>query len=252
MTCEEADILLHALIDNELDAGHAREVEAHAATCAACAAKLRTYGEMRTALASANLHYAAPAGLRMRINATLPARTPRTVDRRVLLRGFAIGSAATAALAASGAFLFVQNGQETRLLGEIAAAHVRSLQADHLTDVASTNQHTVKPWFNGRLDLAPPVVDLTTQGFTLLGGRLDYIGGRPVAALVYRRRQHVINLFVAEGSAQNSRPRTEIAQGFNVLRWSERGLDLFAISDLNADELREFGDKFAAAEKASS
>ncbi len=86
----------------------------------------------------------------------------------------------------------------------------------------------------------------------MLGGALDYIGGRPVAALVYRRRQHIINLFVAEGSAQNSRLRTEIAQGFNVLRWSERGLDLFAISDLNADELREFGDKFAAAEKASS
>lgn len=247
MTCEEADVLLHALIDNELDAGHAREVEAHVATCAACAAKLRTYGEMRTALAGANLRYAAPAGLRMRINASLPARK---VDRRMLLRGFAAGSAATAALAASGAFLFVQSGRETRLLSEIAAAHVRSLQADHLTDVASTNQHTVKPWFNGRLDLAPPVVDLTTQGFTLLGGRLDYIGARPVAALVYRRRQHVINLFVAEGSAQNLRPRTEIAQGFNILRWSERGLDLFAVSDLNIDELQEFEKKFSAAAKS--
>lgn len=251
MTCEEAEVLLHALIDNELDAGHAREVEAHVAACAACAAKLKAYGDMRTALASANLRHAAPAGLRLRINASLPARAPRKMDRRMLLRGFATGSAATAAIAASGAFLFLQSGRETQLLGEVAAAHVRSLQADHLTDVASTNQHTVKPWFNGRLDLAPPVVDLTAQGFTLLGGRLDYIGGRPVAALVYRRRQHVINLFVAEGSRQPSQPRAEIVQGFNVLRWGDRGLDLFAISDLNIDELQEFEKKFTAAEKSS-
>jgi anti-sigma factor RsiW len=250
MTCEETEVLLHALIDNELDAGHAREVEAHVATCATCAAKLKTYGEMRTALAGANLRHAAPAGLRLRINASLPARAPRKMDRRMLLRGFATGSAATAAIAASGAFLFLQSGRETQLLGEVAAAHVRSLQADHLTDVASSNQHTVKPWFNGRLDLAPPVVDLTAQGFTLLGGRLDYIGGRAVAALVYRRRQHLINLFVAEGSRQSSQPHTEIVQGFNVLRWSDRGLDLFAISDLNIDELQEFEKKFTAAEKS--
>lgn len=250
MTCEEAKVLLHALIDNELDAGHAREVEAHVATCAACAAKLKAYGEMRTALAGANLRHAAPAGLRLRVNASLPARTPRKMDRRMLLRGFATGSAATAAIAASGAFLFLQSGRETQLLSEVAAAHVRSLQADHLTDVASTNQHTVKPWFNGRLDLAPPVVDLTAQGFTLLGGRLDYIGGRPVAALVYRRRQHVINLFVAEGSRQPSQPHADVVQGFNILRWSDRGLDLFAISDLNSDELQEFEKKFTAAEKS--
>ena len=125
------------------------------------------------------------------------------------------------------------------------SAHLRSLQADHLTDVRSTDQHTVKPWFNGQLAVAPPVIDLTAQGFTLLGGRLDYIDGKPVAAIVYRRRVHVINLFVATAaSAGHTAARGEAVQGFNTQRWSDQGLHFIAISDLSNDELRDFHVKF--------
>jgi anti-sigma factor RsiW len=127
------------------------------------------------------------------------------------------------------------------------------LQADHLTDVLSTDQHTVKPWFNGRIDLAPPVIDLTAQGFTLIGGRLDYIDGKPAAVLVYRRRIHVINLFVAQGlGPAPATPSLEVVQGFNILRWNEGGLNLLAVSDLNREELEEFGAKFTAAAHAAA
>ena len=130
------------------------------------------------------------------------------------------------AVAAAGAvFIVVRSDQDQRILGDVASAHLRSLQADHLTDVPSSDQHTVKPWFNGRLDVAPPVADLTAQGFTLLGGRLDYIDGRAVAAIVYRRRVHVINVFVAQAAgSERAAARSETVQGFNVRRWTERGL----------------------------
>jgi anti-sigma factor RsiW len=135
---------------------------------------------------------------------------------------------------------------------EIVSAHLRSLQAGHLTDVISTDQHTVKPWFNGRIDVAPPVIDLTAQGFTLIGGRLDYVDARPVGAVVYRRRQHVINLFVAQTSSMERRAaRTDNLQGFNVRRWSERGLNFWAVSDLARDELADFGERFESAMRAA-
>jgi anti-sigma factor RsiW len=247
MTCDEAEILLHALVDGELDAGHAREVEAHLATCAKCAAAARDYREMKKMMADSGLRYTAPSELRRRIEASLPhAEVP---TRRAVLRGFALGSAVSA-MAATGLFaVILRSGDEARLQTEFVSAHLRSLQANHLTDVVSTDQHTVKPWFNGRLDVAPPVVDLSSQGFTLVGGRLDYIDGRPVGALIYRRRQHVINLFVAQGA--NAETRAETVQGFNVHRWSERGLNYWAVSDLAKDELANFCEKFEAATRVA-
>jgi anti-sigma factor RsiW len=128
------------------------------------------------------------------------------------------------------------------------SAHLRSLQGDHLTDVQTSNQHTVKPWFNGKVDVAPPVVDLTAQGFTLVGGRLDYIDGKAVASIVYRRRTHVINLFVAPGAASGHRgAKLEKVQGFNIRRWNAQGLDFWAVSDIDPGELQEFGSKLEAA-----
>jgi anti-sigma factor RsiW len=250
MTCDEAELLLHALLDGELDAGHAHEVEAHVASCQRCAAALADYREMSKAVADAGLRYTAPARLRRRIEATLPQTRPMP-NRRSVLKGFAMGSAVSAIAATGLVAIVLRNDDEQRIMSEVVSAHLRSLQAGHLTDVVSTDQHTVKPWFNGRLDVAPPVIDLTAQGFTLIGGRLDYVDGRALGAVVYKRRSHVINLFAALAANTERRAKTETLQGFNIRRWSERGLNYWAVSDLGADELTEFGDKFEAAMRSS-
>src|SRR3954447_6179782 len=252
MTCDEARILLHALLDNELDAGHAREVEAHIASCRACAAEFSAQRDMQRVLADADLRYTAPVSLRARIEASLPQPQRQQPSRRSVLRGFAMGSAVSA-LAASGVVaLVLRQDDQQRILSEVVSAHLRSLQAGHLIDVVSTDQHTVKPWFNGKLDVAPPVIDLTAQGFTLVGGRLDYIDARAIGAVVYRRRQHVINLFVAQtASTERRAAKIETIQGFNIRHWGDRGLNYWAVSDLARDELAEFGEKFEAMMKSS-
>jgi anti-sigma factor RsiW len=250
MNCEEAEVLMHALIDGELDAGHAREVEAHIVGCTGCAGRLREFQDLGKAMAPAALRYTAPAGLRERIEGKLPAPRTAAAGRRSVIKGFAAG-AALSAIAASGVLvLAMRSDDQQRILGEVVSAHLRSLQGQHLIDVQSTDQHTVKPWFNGRLDVAPPVADLTAQGFTLLGGRLDYLNAKPVAAIVYRRRVHIINLFCSPApGAANRGPKMESLQGYNVRRWRENGLDLWAVSDIEADELNDFGEKFEAALK---
>lgn len=250
MTCDEARILLHALLDGELDAGHAREVEVHLASCPGCAAELAVQRKMQRLLSDTELRYTAPASLRSRIEASLPQPQREQPTRRSVLRGFAMGSAVSA-LAASGVVAVVlRQDDQQRILSEVVSAHLRSLQAGHLIDVVSTDQHTVKPWFNGKLDVAPPVIDLTAQGFTLVGGRLDYIDARAIGAVVYKRRQHVINLFVSQtASTEHRPPKTQTMQGFNCRRWGNRGLNFWAVSDIGNDELTEFVDKFEAAMK---
>jgi anti-sigma factor RsiW len=252
MTCDDAEILLHALIDGELDASHAREVEAHIEACPRCTADLAAYRQMREAMTKTDLRYTAPASLRQRIDAALPKPAPSNVaplaSRRSVLRGFAMGSAVSALAATLLVAVVVRHEDQQLIESEIVSAHLRSLQPNHLIDVVSSDQHTVKPWFNGKLDVSPPVVDLTAQGFTLIGGRLDYVDARAIGAVVYKRRAHVINLFVAQTSNTAQRPaKIETIQGFNIRRWSDRGLNYWAVSDIGSDELAEFGDKFEAA-----
>ena len=195
--------------------------------------------------------YTAPPALRRRIEASLPQ--PRVASRRDILKGFAMGSAVSAMAATGLVAIVLRNDDTQRIEAEIVSAHLRSLQAGHLTDVISTDQHTVKPWFNGKLDVAPPVVDLTAQGFTLIGGRLDYVDARPIGAIVYRRRLHVINLFVAQTANTETRAaRAETFQGFNIRSWSEGGLNYWAVSDIAADELGDFGEKFETAMKSGT
>ena len=229
MNCTESDILLHALIDGELDAGHARDVEAHVATCPGCAEKLKAFRAMRKAMAAADLKETAPAHLRGRIEAALPSPSARVIaprqffqpSRRTFFGGFAAGTALSAALAASIVLTVFRDDQEQTIADEVVSAHIRSLQAGHLMDVETSDQHTVKPWFDGKVDVAPPVIDLTAEGFTLLGGRLDYIDGEPVASVVYQRRKHVINLFVAQRlGAKHARVTDRTVQGYNVRHWS--------------------------------
>lgn len=252
MTCEEAEVLLHALLDDELDAGHARDIEMHVATCTRCAAQLRDYRAMRGSFASANLKFKVPADLRRRIDARLPVPAAVKMNRRSLLKGFAGGVGLSSAVAAGLVLAIMRTDQDGRIMSDLVSAHLRSLQAEHLTDVLSTDQHTVKPWFNGRLDVSPPVVDLTSQGFTLIGGRLDFLDGKAVAALVYRRRIHVINLFARQDlSIQATGVSMETVQGFNIRHWKSHGFGLWAVSDLNADELEEFGRKFEAAQRGT-
>jgi anti-sigma factor RsiW len=252
MTCEEAEVLVHALVDGELDAGHARKVENHIASCPRCAALLRDYRAMSRAIADAGVRFTAPPALRRRIEAALP-QPVIAPSRRAVLRGFALGSAVSAMAATGLVAIVLRNDDMERIQSEVISAHLRSLQAGHLTDVVSTDQHTVKPWFSGKLDVAPPVIDLTAQGFTLIGGRLDYIDARAIGAIVYKRRLHVINLFVAQ-TANTERHAAKITalQGFNIRRWSDRGLNYWAVSDLAADELAEFGEKFEAAIRSNT
>jgi anti-sigma factor RsiW len=260
MNCAECEILLHAFIDGELDAGHARDVEAHVATCAACAEKLDAFRTMRQAMAAIDLKQSAPASLRGRIEAALPAPSAQVIapgnffqpSRRTFFGGFAVGSALSAAIAASLVLTVFRHDQNQQVADEVVSAHIRSLQAGHLIDVETSDQHTVKPWFNGRVDVAPPVVDLTAQGFTLLGGRLDYVDGEPVAAVVYQRRKHVINLFVAQRLGANQASAVaQTIQGYSVRHWSEAGLDFWGVSDLAGDELDEFVQKVSAGVRPS-
>lgn len=256
MNCAECEILIHALIDGELDAGHAREVEAHVAGCPACAEKLRAFGALRDAMTAARLKEAAPASLRRRIGAALPLPPGRVTapdglfrpSRRSFFGGFAVGAALSAAVAAGLVLTVFRSNPEQMIAEEVVSAHIRSLQPGHLMDVETSDQHTVKPWFDGKVDVAPPVIDLTAEGFTLLGGRLDYIDGEPVAAVVYRRRKHIINLFVAQrlGSTHAS-VAARTVQGYNVRHWSDQGLDFWAVSDLDPEELGEFVQKISAA-----
>jgi len=256
MNCAESEIMLHALIDGELDAGHARDVEAHLASCPACAAKFATFRAMREAMAGAALKEVAPAHLRSRIEAALPSPSTQTIaprkffqpSRRSFFGGFAAGTALSAALAASLVLTIVRNDQDQTIANEVVSAHIRSLQAGHLMDVETSDQHTVKPWFDGKVDVAPPVIDLTAEGFTLVGGRLDYIDGEPVASVVYQRRKHVINLFVAQRlGAAHATVSDRTVQGYNVRHWSHGGLDFWAVSDLDSVELNEFVQKISAA-----
>jgi anti-sigma factor RsiW len=252
MICEETHIMLHALIDSELDAGHARDVETHVASCPRCAAQLRDYRGMHEAMSTPGMRYQAPESLRARIATALPTATlpaPRAIvyGRRPWFKGFAMGSVVSTALAACLVLFVVHTEGDQRIVGDVVSAHLRSLQGDHLIDVVSTDQHTVKPWFNGRLDVAPPVIDLTPQGFTLIGGRLDYIDGRPVAAIVYKRRAHVINLFVSQTAGSGSGASMEKLQGFTVWSWAWSDLSFRAVSDINGEELQEFGDKLETA-----
>ena len=245
--CPDKELLLHALADDELDAGNVLALEAHVAACPGCAAELAAIREVKARLKAAPGGYAAPQSLLDRLDAALDdAEAPPPSPRRPRLRieAWALGGAG-AAIAASIALLAVIPSGAS-LQSQLVDAQARSLEAQHLVDVQTSDRHTVKPWFNGKIDFAPPVVDLAPQGYPLVGGRLDRIDGRRVAALVFHRQAHVINLFIWPGDAPAD-PLMQQKDGYNLVRWGRGGMVFWAVSDCDPDALTGFQKDFAAA-----
>src|SRR4051812_33139466 len=247
MACEDARELLGSYLDDELDMATSLELRRHLRECPECAAQQQQQETLRNVLRTSDLSFRTPAGLEQRIRTAVrdaeggPASSrSKAAVPKMAMWGALAASLALAALLFWG-FGTSRHGSNDLVAELVLTDHVRSLMADHLTDVASTDNHTVKPWFNGKLDFSPPVRDLAPQGFPLTGGRLDYVG-RPVAALVYRRRQHVINVFVwpASGNSRSASETSMTRQGYNLLHWSGSGMEHWAASDLNMAELKQF------------
>jgi anti-sigma factor RsiW len=248
MNCEEARQLIDGYADGELDLRTSLDVEQHLKQCPSCAREHESRVVLRAALKDKLPYYEASATLRKRVHSSTRAAI-RAETRSQPRSGFVstarrwpVAVAAALLLAILGRGLIPGPSSNGEVLGrEVVASHVRSLMANHLTDVLSSNQHTVKPWFDGKLDFAPVVLDLSTQGFPLFGGRLDYIDGHPVAALVYHYRLHVINLFTwPNGHAPPTEIHMATYEGYNSVYWSQSGMDYWAVSDVAPPQLEKF------------
>jgi anti-sigma factor RsiW len=243
MSCDEILRLLDAYLDKELDLVSDTEFEKHLGECKSCYGLFEQYSGAQRAVTAKIPYFEPPAGLAQRIRTELQLDT-KTRTRRVASwwRGWTIASGAVA-LVACGLLLttlFIYPSRTAVLAQEVVSSHIRSLMVNHLSDVTSSDQHTVKPWFNGKLDFSPKAKDLTSDGFPLEGGRLDYLDDRPVAALVYKRRQHNINLFIWPSSESNSSAQTTTIRGYNVVHWTQSHMSYWAVSDLNMQELDQF------------
>jgi anti-sigma factor RsiW len=258
--CTDREVALQALLDGELDASHALEMETHLKTCSGCATYFNTLQALRTRLAEADLSPRASSRLHARIDAMLAdeerntARASRGNPLLHWLSGATAGWSAAGALAAVAVALFIfqvtpfsASTATPDLEAQLVSSHVRSLLANHLIDVETSDRHVVKPWFNGRIDYAPPVPDLIADGFPLAGGRLDYADNRVIAAVVYRRRAHVVNLFILPHDAKAATRFQAKRDSYSVARWTEGDLDFWAVSDIDASELADFRKAFLAA-----
>ena len=251
MPCELTNALLHGYLDGELDAVRSAEFEQHLAACAQCTAELEAQESLRGALKWGQLYEKAPAGLAQRVARQIAAVErgdagasygwfwPAWLRRTATLATVAVVVGAVASFFAYQT-LRQSSSPETAIVAEAIDAHLRALQPGHLTDVESTDQHTVKPWFDGKLDFVPPVKDEAEKGFPLVGGRLDALGGRSVAALVYGRRKHVINVFVWPAADSEQEPRANGSRnGYQWINWKTGGMEFFAVSDVSEGDLRE-------------
>jgi anti-sigma factor RsiW len=236
--------LLDAYTDDELDLATSLEIERHLNDCPGCAEKLENRRILKRALRADALYFKAPDALRKNVVNSLPA-SPHTMWVNRLRQNIWVSMAAAlivGVLVTAGLFQtpLLRSTAPAPLAEQVVASHIRSLMADHLSDVVSTDQHTVKPWFDGKIDFAPTVINLQDQGFPLIGGRLDYLDDRPVTALVYRRDKHIINLFIWPN---NSAPRDDAPitiQGYHVIHWQDAASTYWAVSDLEISQLETF------------
>ena len=273
MNCEEATKLMDGYLDGELDPITSQTIEQHLRDCRNCEQTYETHGSLIHAIGNATPYYKAPAELRERIQSSLrkeiverskgSGSVPRDVqpliakkrpEPQTILLGTSWNWLALAAAIIFAAIIGwnllprLQRPEADQFLAtQLIASHVRSLMANHLTDVASSDQHTVKPWLDAKLDFAPAVVDLSSEGFPLIGGRLDYLDNRPVAALIYQRRKHFINLFVWPAAPDATRtPKTITRQGYQLVHWVDSDFNYWAVSDVNEKDLEAFKQQFEA------
>jgi len=244
LSCDYTRTVLHGYVDGELDATRAAEFERHLESCRECAVALGGEESLRSSLQHSGLYESAPLALRKKIRAGLDAATAPSPSLRIpAWRWIAVAAAMLIVASVSWyAWPRIQNSASSSpfTAAEVIDAHIRSLQPGHLTDVASTDQHTVKPWFNGKLAFVPPVKDFADEGFPLVGGRLDVLAGQNVAALVYSRRKHIINVFVLP----TKEPDTNIhppglRQGYQWRHWRHQGMEYCAVSDVSDADLYE-------------
>jgi anti-sigma factor RsiW len=247
MTCGEIKNLLSAYIDDELTLTECARINDHLAHCQNCEAELKSLQALRQRMRAPELHFKMPEGFEKRIFEAMPKESRSKSWSSVSVRDFFsirnmgwVAALFIAVISVSHLHEVSQNpGDE--LAQEVVSEHLRSIKTRHLIEVVSTDQHTVKPWFNGKVDFSPNVKDLTSNGFPLTGGRVDYLGGHPVAAIVFQRRKHTINLFIwPEKDSHEANVQSFSINGYNIFKWSKEGFWYWAISDLNPTELTEF------------
>ncbi len=240
MTCEQACEFLDAYLDKELDVVNSAQFERHMTDCAACRETYQRYAQIHNSVRTNMEYFHPPDSLEQKLRAKL--NPPRPARNKLPFQVLAIAASVIAVLLST--LVLVQalrhNSEPGILAQQVVSSHIRSLQANHLSDVISTDQHTVKPWFNGKLDFAPSVKDLSSKGFPLVGGRLDYLDDHAVAALVYKRHQHTINLFLWPTQSPDANPHLLTIKGYNLLHWTYFHMTYWAVSDLNTNELTEF------------
>ena len=248
MSCQDTRNQLHAYLDGELDVVRSAAFEEHLKGCPACSRAHQQYQSLRTATASPSLHFEAPRGLERRVRTALRAAAAQETARPAWRwtwswnwPAWLAPFAAAALVTVVTLYFWTQHWNGDQRVHEILSAHVRSLMANHLTDVASSDQHTVKPWFAGKLDFSPLVIDPAAEGFPLIGGRLDYLAESPTAAVVYQRRKHYINLFISPAN-QTATTKEELLtrRGYNLFHWLQGGMEYWAVSDVNKGDLQQF------------
>jgi mycothiol system anti-sigma-R factor len=245
VNCDLNRTVLHGYLDGELDAARAAEFEHHLETCRECTTALGSEESLRSSLQRSGLYENAPLGLRKKIRAELDAATAIPAAIRIPAWRWLAVAATILVVASVSWFSWPRPGKDSAsttpfTVAELIDAHVRSLQPGHLTDVASTDQHTVKPWFNGKLAFVPPVKDFADEGFPLIGGRLDVLGGQNVATLVYARRKHIINVFVMPTKEADTPIHPPgLRQGYQWRHWRRQGMEYCAISDVSDSDIYE-------------